>query len=81
MISNAACVDAMDLSIVGRSKFPISRTDLESCDNVIIIGKCYQIISHTSRIEEVVPFTPDCELTCQIPVMDTVSRCGDKCTG
>ena len=44
-LSNSAADGAMELNVTGRSKSTISRTDLDSCTNVIVVGMNYQIIN------------------------------------
>ena len=64
----------MDLDPISWSKFPISRTDLESYASVVVLGKHYQMISDTVRIVESIPFATDCDSIHQVPVVDDSIR-------
>ena len=51
----------MDLGIVSWSELPISRTDLDSHSNMVVIGRNVQITSDASRAVEVSLSAPDYE--------------------
>ena len=73
-------VEAVDLNEVGRDMLPISRTNLDSYNNVVSAGRNYQITSETSRTGKASSFTPGHESTCQAPIMVTTSGYDSKRT-
>ena len=54
-------VKIMNLDTVVRSELPISKTGLDSHDNVVVIGLNVRIISDSVRKVEVSSFEPDYE--------------------
>ena len=78
IISVVLDVNVMDLNIVGRSKLPISRTDLDFFTNVVVSWRKCQIISSTGRIAEVRPFALSYESTNYVDIVDAFDRFYDK---
>ena len=78
MISNIQC---WGNGSKWRINFTTSRIELNSCVNVVAVVRNYQIMSNAVRIVDFSPFTPACDSTCQVPIMDDISRCDDNHTG
>ena len=70
----------MDIETVRWSELPISRTDLDSQANIVLVGRNVQIISDSSRTVEVSPFIPDYESMRQVLTVDANVRYDDVCT-
>ena len=52
----------------------LSRTDLDSHANMVVVGKHAAIISDAGRRAEVRPFTPDYESLSKVPIVDADVR-------
>ena len=52
----------------------LSRTDLDSHANMVVVGKHAAIINDTGRRAEVSPFTPDYESLSKVPIVDAAIR-------
>ena len=53
----------------------LSRTDLDSHANMVVVGKHAAIINDTCRRAEVSPFTPDYESLSKMPIVDAAVAC------
>ena len=52
----------------------LSRTDLDSHANMVVVGKHVAIVNDTGRRAEVSPFTPDYEALSKVPIVDAAIR-------
>ena len=52
----------------------LSRTDLDSHANMVVVGKHAAIINDTDRRAEVSPFNPDYEVLSKVPIVDFAIR-------
>ena len=64
-----------------RDRDRLSRTDLDSHANMVVVGKHAAIINDAGRRAEVSPFTPDYEALSKAPIVDAAIRCDYPCGG
>ena len=62
--------DDMDADNGVTSLLQLSRTDLDSHANIVIVGKHAAIKNGAGRRAEVIPFTPDYESLSKVPIVD-----------
>ena len=72
----AARVDSRvsELSLESDMLPSLSRTDLDSHANMVVVGRNVAIINDTGRRAEVSPFTPDYDSLHSVPIADAAIR-------
>ena len=59
----------------------MSRTDLESHANVVVLGNNCAIIKRTGRYSGAAPFAPDYEILHKVLIINSSIECHDQCSG
>ena len=59
----------------------LSRTDLDSHANVVVVGEHAAIINDTNRRDEVSTFTLDYKLLSKVPIVDAAIKHDCPCSG
>ena len=70
--ASSGCIGGDDTDVDNgvTSLLQLSRTDLYSHANMVVVGKHAAIINDTGRRAEVSPFTPDYESLSKVPIVD-----------
>ena len=67
-------VEASEIDTCGEDVPLLSRTDLDSHSNMVVVGKHADMINDTGRRAEVSPFPKDYESLSKVPIVDAAIR-------